>query len=81
MNAEIKVDGKSYKVIGTCSVLWSGWDCDETCWAVETESGVRLVGSDHGSKRFYGAEFLLERICAYENAIEESETLLAMLTE
>lgn len=62
-------------------VLWSEWDCDETCWTVETEHGVRLVGSDHGDERFYGAEFLLERIRTYENAIKESEPLLAMLTE
>jgi hypothetical protein len=75
----IKVDGKEFKAIASCDVLWSGWECDPTAWIVVDNGRNRLVASNHGSLYFEDEKFLQNKIKEYELAIEKSKELLNML--
>lgn len=75
----IKVNGETYPVIFQFDVLWSGWECDSDAWVVETDGGLALVMTNHGSKYFADTSELKERISSYENTIENTNKALGML--
>lgn len=75
----ITVEDKQYEVVKKIEVLWSGWECDEYAYAVKTDTGIKLVISDHGAKMFAKSNFLEERINAYKSAMTETEEMLKLI--
>lgn len=75
----ITVEDKKYEVVKKIEVLWSGWECDEYAYAVKTDTGIKLVISDHGEKMFAKSNFLEERINAYKSAMTETEEMLKLI--
>lgn len=76
----ITVEDKQYEVVKKIEVLWCGWECDEYAYAVKTDTGIKLVISDHGTKLFAKSNFLEERINAYKSAMTETEEMLKLIT-
>ena len=76
----VEVEGEAFRALGTCEVLWSGWESDTRVWVVQQGEKKRLVGSDHGMVQFMEASFLEDRISAYKNAIANSEALLHLIS-
>lgn len=66
----VNVNGVDYQALFIFDVLWESWDCDATGWVVKTESGHKLVLTNHGSAYFVNATELKELVSDYENMIE-----------
>lgn len=75
----VEVEGQQFKAIAMCDVLWAGWECDDKVWIVQHEGQNKLIASNHGSTYFAQKQFLEDKIKEYEQAIEQSRKLLAML--
>jgi len=77
--SEIKVDNIAYRVLGKAEVLWVGWESDNVAWVVKTDSGNKLVMSNHGLLIFATADALQSKIDEYQQAITNSTNLLNLL--
>ena len=75
----IEVSGKKYEVIKKIDVYWTGWECDNYAYLVKIDDDNGLVVSNHGSKYFTDKKFLEDKIKEYQEAIKESQILVAML--
>jgi hypothetical protein len=75
----INVNGKKFKAIDICEVLWAGWECDSSIWVVVDEGISKLVTTDHGEAHFTEPSFLEEKISEYEKAIEDSRRLIELV--
>ena len=75
----VTVDGIDFRAEAVADVLWAGWECDALVWIVDDAGERKVVTSDHGNLQFVDADFLKERIRAYETALQETKALLAMV--
>lgn len=73
------VNGTPYTVIKKTAVYYSGWECDDTAWVVNTPTGPQLVMSDHGGLYFAAPEELDSKIKEYQTAISSTQDLLTIL--
>lgn len=75
----ISVNGKEFKALAVCDVLWAGWECDDKAWVVYDDGVNKLVTSNHGQLEFADAQFLENKIQEYKTAIENSQQLLNLI--
>ena len=66
----VMVEGVEYKAIFIFDVLWESWDCDATGWVVSTDSGNKVVFTNHGHPYFTSQTELNDCIKDHTNQIE-----------
>ena len=72
-----------FKIVGACTVLWSGWEGETRAALIELPNGRRVWGMVEGvhipADKI--AQTLSQRITAYRQAIAETEALLMIAGE
>jgi hypothetical protein len=68
------------RILADAPVLYNGWEMDNEICAVEMSDGsVSLVTTSHGRIYIAKTSELTEKIAEYEQAIEQSKTLLTLI--
>lgn len=76
----VTVSGEEYKIVDSCDVYWCGWESDETAYVVQTDSGNKLVVTNHGDYQFSDINFLNGKLSEYEEAISETTRMIDLLS-
>lgn len=66
----VNVNGVEHQALFIFDVLWESWDCDATGWVVKTDTGNKVVFTNHGSTYFVTADELNECVRDYQAMIE-----------
>lgn len=70
---------KTYPVVFTFPVLWSGWESDNTGYIVMDGDVKRLVMTSHGSPYFGNISELQKKIDEYEEAATETKKAISLI--
>lgn len=79
-DAQVEFEGRTYPVMAKATVLWSGWESDNKAWVINKDGQPTLLTTNHGALEEAQASFLKEKIKEYQEAIEQSQALLNLLT-
>ena len=68
------------KIIYEFSVYYSGWECDDIAWVMQSPDGrTFLKMTDHGREIVRNYDFLEEKIKEYKEAIKNTERAISLL--
>ena len=67
------------RIMKSVNVLWSGWECDSRAWLIETDHGLELITTDHGSLVKADSGFLRDRLREYEEVLEKTREIVEIM--
>ena len=75
----ITIDGKDFVAEKIIEVLWPVAESSSNAWLINDNGVKKLAVSDNGHIEFADAEFLEEKIQAYEDILEKTKDMLKSL--
>ena len=75
------VKGVDCRIVSEFDVYYSGWECDSKGWLVETDKGLQIVMTSHGSPYFAKVDELNDHIQEYLEAINNMQNVISKINK